>query len=64
MAGNTSDSQRTKHIDLRYHFVRDLVLRCTISLQYCRSDDNTADVLTKPLSEDKVAQFRSMLGVS
>ncbi|GAA0143051.1 hypothetical protein LIER_03822 [Lithospermum erythrorhizon] len=35
-----------KHIDVRYHFLRDMVKRGTIALSYCRSEDQVADVMT------------------
>ena len=63
MANNSADSARTKHIDVRFHFVRDAVLREEIVLSYCPTDQNTADVLTKPLAEDKVLKFRRAMGL-
>ena len=63
MANNSADSSRTKHIDVRFHFVRDAVLREEIVLTYCPTDQNTADVFTKPLREDKVLKFRWAMGL-
>ncbi|TXG67231.1 hypothetical protein EZV62_008506 [Acer yangbiense] len=40
---------RSKHIDVRYHFLRDLCKDGTIDLIFCRSEDQVADILTKPL---------------
>jgi hypothetical protein len=39
---------RTKHMDIRLHFVRELVVDCLIKLQYIRTTANLADFLTKP----------------
>jgi hypothetical protein len=39
----------TKHNDIRYHFIQDVVKKGYIKLQYCPTDDMTADILTKVL---------------
>ena len=62
MGNNQADSARTKHIDVRFHFVRDAIQREEIQLCYCRTDMNCADIFTKPLAEDKVLRFRTALG--
>jgi hypothetical protein len=41
---------RSKHIDMRYHYIRDLVQRKTIKLQYIATSEQVADILTKPLT--------------
>jgi hypothetical protein len=53
MAENPVHHSKAKHIDIRYHFVRELVEDNKIKLQYVRSADNTADILTKPLEKTK-----------
>ena len=40
---------RSKHIDIRHYFVRERVLDSTIRITHCSSEDNCADILTKPL---------------
>ena len=54
---------RTKHIDIRFHFIRDTVERGEISLAYCPTDDMTADLLTKALPRWKVVQHGLALGL-
>jgi transposase InsO family protein len=54
---------RTKHIDIRYNFIRDVVKRGHIELQYCPTDDMTADILTKALPRWKVSQHALGLGL-
>jgi hypothetical protein len=51
-------SARTKHIDVRYHFIRDHVEDKTISIEYVNTKENTADALTKNLPGD---QFEKLL---
>jgi len=45
---------RTKHIDIRYHFIRQCITWKVIDLVYCPTDDMTADILTKALPQWKV----------
>ena len=40
---------RTKHVDIRYHFLRDYVQRGTIRLEYIQRDEQVADIFTKAL---------------
>ena len=46
---------RTKHIDIRYHFIRQVIASHDIDVTYCLTDDMTADILTKALPHWKVA---------
>jgi hypothetical protein len=48
---NPSNHQRTKHISVRYHFIRDLVQRELLQLNPIPSEDNLADIMTKPLEK-------------
>lgn len=51
VAQNPEDHQRSKHIDIHYHFVRQRVALNHIKLQYIPTKEMTADYLTKPLAE-------------
>jgi hypothetical protein len=44
---------RSKHIEIRYHFIRNMVQRGALKLQYISTDEQVADVMTKPLSRVK-----------
>jgi hypothetical protein len=55
---------RSKHIEMKYHFIRDMVQRRTIKLQYIRTDEQIADILTKPLSLGKFVYFQDKLGMA
>lgn len=54
---------RSKHIDVKYYFLRDLSNGGTIKLIYCKSENQVADILTKPLKPAAFFKLRSMLGV-
>jgi len=60
-AGNFS---RTKHIDVRYHFVRERLERGEIRVDYVRTDEQVADIFTKALPRDLFKKFRARLVVS
>ena len=51
---------RTKHIDIRYHYIREALARGTINLQYCPTETMVADILTKPLPK---ARFEMLCGI-
>ena len=55
---------RTKHIDIKYHFIRDLVHKGEICVQYVCSKDQIADILTKALPLDQFVVLRTKLDVS
>lgn len=54
-------SDRSKHIDTRFHFVKDYVEHQLVVCTYCPTDDMVADILTKPLSAKKFERFRNQL---
>jgi hypothetical protein len=55
---------RSKHIDMRYHYIRDLVQRKTVKLQYIVTSKQVVDILTKPLTSRQFVQLRCKLGVA
>ena len=54
---------RTKHIEIRHHFLRDNVQKGNISVEKVSSEDNIADVLTKPLKREQFNLLRLGLGL-
>ena len=54
---------RSKHIEIRYHFIRDYVQRGAVLLRYISTDEQVADILTKSLSRGKHIYFRDKMGV-
>ena len=54
---------KLKHIEIKYHYIRDMVQRGAVKLHYVVTDEHTADVLTKPLAIVKFEYFREKLGV-
>ena len=54
---------RSKHIEIRYHFIRDHVQKGVVKLQYLPTDEQVADILTKSLGKSKFEYFRDKMGV-
>ena len=63
MTENPVFHDRSKHIVIRYHYIRDMVQRGALKLLYISTDEQVADVLTKPLSRVKFEHFRDKLGI-
>ena len=55
---------KSKHIDVKFHFLRDLVNNGIIKLNYCASENQIADIMTKPLKLEQFEKLRGMLGVT
>nr|GEU53785.1 retrovirus-related Pol polyprotein from transposon TNT 1-94 [Tanacetum cinerariifolium] len=54
---------RTKHIDIRYHFIRDHILKRDIELHFIPIESHLADIFTKPLDELTFTRLKAELGV-
>jgi hypothetical protein len=63
VAENPVLHSRTKHIELRYHFLRDNVEKGNIDLIHVLTEKQLADILTKPLDQATFARLRGELGV-
>jgi hypothetical protein len=61
LAKNPVNHQRSKHIDIRYHFIRSECQGGRLILQYVPTQENVADVFTKPLCKSKLEYFVKML---
>lgn len=64
LAKNPVFHGRSKHIDIRYHFIRECVERGEIIIKHVRTEEQRADVLTKALSIVKFERMRRLLGVN
>ncbi|KAK2403406.1 putative mitochondrial protein [Trifolium repens] len=54
---------RSKHIETKFHFLRDQVSKGRIKLVYCKTEEQIADVLTKPLKIDRFKAMRKLLNM-
>ncbi|KAM1251313.1 hypothetical protein ACFX2G_034427 [Malus domestica] len=63
MSKNPVFHQKTRHINKRYHFIRDVIQNGTIELSYCSIKEQLADIFTKALPNDRFEYLRTALGV-
>ena len=63
IARNPSSHSRTKHIDVQYHFVREVVEEGSVDMQKIHTKDNLADIMTKPVNSDKFIWCKSFYGL-
>jgi hypothetical protein len=54
---------RSKHIEIKYHYIRDMVQRGAMRLHYVTIEEKVADMLTNPLSRTKLEHFKENIGV-
>jgi hypothetical protein len=60
---NPIQHKRAKHIDIYHHFLRDHVSKDDIMMEGVRTDDQLADIFTKPLDETRFCKLSSELNV-
>ena len=63
LSANNVHHKRTKHIDLRHHFIRQMVSEELVKITYVETDNMLADIFTKSLCSEKFVKFRSALGL-
>ncbi len=61
MATSEKFTPQTKHIALKYHHFRSHVNKGHIEINYCPTEDQQADLLTKPLADAALLRLRHML---
>lgn len=59
----TDTVKRLKHVDIRYHFIKELVKDKKLCLKYVKTSDQPADMLTKPLNKELITRFLGICGV-
>ena len=60
---NPVQHSKTKHIEIRYHFIRDLVEMKIMALEYIPTEYQNADIFTNPLDTSKLEALRQVIGV-
>ena len=63
LSKNPIQQERTKHVEIKHHFIRELVASNVMELLYINTEDQPADMFIKALTEAKFYKFHSMLGV-
>ena len=60
---NPVQHSKTKHLEIRYHFIRDLVDRKVVALEYILTERQNADIFSKPLDRSKFKSLHQVIGV-
>ena len=60
---NPIQHSKTKLIEIRYHFIRDLVERKIVALEYIPTECQNANIFTKPLDRSKFETLRQVIGM-
>jgi len=60
---NQTLHSRVKHIEIKHHFIRDHIQNGTVNLQFVTTNDQLANIFTKPLTEERLILLRSQLGM-
>lgn len=63
MAENNIFHDKSKNIEIRYHYIHDIVHRGAVRLRHVSNDEKIADILTKDLLKEKFLVFREQLGL-
>jgi L-arabinose isomerase len=63
LANNPVSHSRTKHIDIRHHFMRDHETKGDITLSHVSTEKQLADIFTKPLNESRFCSLRNELNI-
>jgi hypothetical protein len=63
IVNNQKSTKRAKHVDLRVYFIKDLVKRKVVTIEYCPTEDMPADLLTKDVNRVKLAHHLKILGL-
>ena len=63
IAHNPVQHSKTKHIEIGHHFLRDLVLKGDIYIDHANTEDQLADIFTKPLDEKRFSKLRCELNI-
>ena len=60
---NPAVEAKSKHIDIKYHHIRECVTEKRVVLHFVPTTEQIADIMTKCLSYDKFKKFRNLLGI-
>lgn len=63
LASNPVNHGISKHIERMYHFLRDQVNKGKLNLEYCRSEVQLADILTKLLKNTRFGELKELIGI-
>ena len=63
LANNPEFHQRSKHVDIKYHYIRDIIMHGDIYIHWCHTSEQTTNIFTKSLDSKKFKIFQNNLGM-
>ncbi|KAJ8730080.1 hypothetical protein PYW07_017118 [Mythimna separata] len=63
MVANTDSVKRLKHIDIRFHYIKELIKKGKLVLKYIKTEDQIADMFTKALNKNMLCKFINKCGI-
>lgn len=63
LSKNSVHHERSKHIDIKYHYIRECIENGSTLMEHVRTGEQLADILTKPLGRMKFQELRNRIGV-
>ena len=63
LSKNLVQHSKSKHIEMRYHFIRDLVEERVVCLEFIHTDNQKADIFTKPLDGPRFESLHKTIGL-
>lgn len=63
LAKNPTNHDRSKHIDVQHHFIREKIENKIVELEYCPTQYMVADILTKALARDRHEGLSEIMGL-
>jgi hypothetical protein len=64
LSKNAIQNKRSKHIEVKYFYIRDQVKDDKVILEYIPTAEQTADILTKPIKNELFYKFKGQMGIS
>ena len=64
LSKNPMFHSKSKHIKIKFHFIRELIKDKEVEVLYCKSQDQLADLFTKPLKKELLIKMRKLIGVN
>jgi len=61
LAKNPVFDDKSKHIDTRFHYLKDCIANKKVEVKYVKTQDQVADIFTKPLKYDVFVKMRDMV---
>ena len=63
LSKNSKNHTQTKYIDIKYHYVRENIMKKDIQLKYCPTENQVVDIWTKGLAKQRFEELNSMMVV-